>query len=104
MKREQRPNSWTKLGQKSFKLIRSPRIDSKELIPPDNPMPTGCLAPIDSLKIPARVCNVNIVHGNLTFENSTRLCPETSTKLYVHEFGSRNNEFFISTASHVTLW
>jgi hypothetical protein len=28
------------------------------------------------------VCNVNIVYGNLS-----RLCPETSTKLYVHEFG-----------------
>jgi hypothetical protein len=33
------------------------------------------------------VCNVNIVYGNLKYENSSRLCPETSTKLYVHEFG-----------------
>ncbi len=48
-----------------FKLLRSPRIDSKEPIPPDcvcslagrydNPIPTRFLAPIDSLKIPAQI-------------------------------------------------
>jgi hypothetical protein len=33
------------------------------------------------------VFNVNIVYGNLKSEDSQdRLCPETSTKLYVHEF------------------
>ncbi len=31
-------------------------------------------------------CNVNIVYGNLKSENS-QVCIETSTKLYVHEFG-----------------
>ncbi len=47
-----------------FKLLRSPRIDSKEPIPPGcvlcslagryyNPIPTRFLAPIDCLKIPA---------------------------------------------------
>ncbi len=33
------------------------------------------------------LCNLNIIYGNLKSENSQRLCPETSTKLYVHEFG-----------------
>ncbi len=33
------------------------------------------------------VCNVNIVYGNLSSEKLARLCPENSTKLYVHEFG-----------------
>jgi hypothetical protein len=33
------------------------------------------------------VCNVNIVYENLKSENVSRLCPETATKLYVHEFG-----------------
>ncbi len=32
------------------------------------------------------VCNVNIVYGNLKYENSQYDAPETSTKLYVHEF------------------
>jgi hypothetical protein len=45
-----------------FKLLRSPRIDSTEPIPPgcvpwraayDNLIPTRFLAPIDCLKIPA---------------------------------------------------
>ncbi len=40
-----------------FKLLKSPRIDSKKSIPPagryDNPIPTRFLAPIDCLKIPA---------------------------------------------------
>ncbi len=43
------------------KLLRSPRIDSKEPIPPgcvawrtcDNPIPTRFLAPIDCLTLPA---------------------------------------------------
>ncbi len=39
---------------------------------------------ISGLKL---VCNVNIVYGNL---KSERLCPETSTKLYVHEFGFKS--------------
>jgi hypothetical protein len=48
-----------------FKLLRSPRIYSKEPIPPgcvawlagqyDNPIPTRFLAPIDCLKIPAHL-------------------------------------------------
>jgi hypothetical protein len=34
------------------------------------------------------VCSVNIVHGNLKLENSQDYaCPETSIKLYIHEFG-----------------
>ncbi len=45
-----------------FKLLRNPRIDSKEPIPPgcvdwgnwyDNPILARSLAPIDCLKIPA---------------------------------------------------
>jgi hypothetical protein len=32
------------------------------------------------------ICNVNIVYGNLMSEKS-RLCPETSNKLYFQEFG-----------------
>jgi hypothetical protein len=35
------------------------------------------------------VCNVNIVYGNLKSENFQDYGPETSTKLYVHEFGFR---------------
>ncbi len=31
------------------------------------------------------VCNVNIVYGISSLR--TRICPETSSKLYVHEFG-----------------
>jgi hypothetical protein len=43
-----------------FKLLRSPRIDSKEPINSlvgryDNPIPTRSLAPIDCLKIPAQI-------------------------------------------------
>jgi hypothetical protein len=38
------------------------------------------------------VCNVNNVYGNLKSENSPEYaCPETSTKLYVHEFSFRKN-------------
>jgi hypothetical protein len=36
------------------------------------------------------VCNINIIYGNLKSEKLTRLCPETSTKLYVHEFSFKN--------------
>jgi hypothetical protein len=43
------------------------------------------------------VCNINIVYRNLKFKNS-RLCPETSTKLYVHEFG------FCSGSTDLGLW
>jgi hypothetical protein len=42
----------------------------------NNPIPTRCLAPMDFLKIPA-----------LEVWELSRLCPETSTKLQVHEFG-----------------
>jgi hypothetical protein len=35
------------------------------------------------------VCNINIVNGNLKFENSQDNAPETSTKLHGHEFGFR---------------
>jgi hypothetical protein len=49
-----------------LKLLKSPRIDSKESLPPvygmygslagryDNPIPTRFLAPTDCLKIPAQ--------------------------------------------------
>ncbi len=34
------------------------------------------------------VCNINIVYGNLKSEKSQDyVCPETSTKLFFHEFG-----------------
>jgi hypothetical protein len=33
------------------------------------------------------VCNVHIVYGYLKSEKLSRLFPETSSKLYVHEFG-----------------
>jgi hypothetical protein len=46
------------------------------LPPPPHPSKSG-------LKL---VCTVNIVYENLKSENS-RLCPETSAKLYIHEFG-----------------
>ncbi len=49
-------------------------------LPPPPPPPSK-----SGLKL---VCNVNTVCGNLKSENS-RLCTETSTKLYVHEFGFR---------------
>jgi hypothetical protein len=56
-----------------FKLLKGPRIDSKESIPPacsltgrnDNPLPTRFLAPIDCLKIPALE----------TFRNSYKVHP-----------------------------
>jgi hypothetical protein len=50
------------------KLVRSPRLDSKEAIPPacvaswgryDNPIPTRFLASIDYLKIPALLVTCN---------------------------------------------
>jgi hypothetical protein len=38
------------------------------------------------------VCDVNIVYGNLKCEKEfSRLCPETSTKLSVYEFGFRSD-------------
>jgi hypothetical protein len=52
----------TDLRAQIFKLPRSPRVDSKESIPPayvatrvgyDNPIPNRFLAPIDCFKIPA---------------------------------------------------
>ncbi len=57
---------------RSFKLVRNPRLDSKESIPPacvaswgryDNPIPTRFLASIDCLKIPALLvtCNVTVL-------------------------------------------
>jgi len=36
------------------------------------------------------VCNVNIVYKKPQVGELSRLCPETSTKLYVHEFGFRS--------------
>jgi hypothetical protein len=48
----------------NFKLLRSPRIDSKESIPPDyvagydNHIPIRFLATIDCSKIPAQICTI----------------------------------------------
>ncbi len=44
------------------KLLRSPRIGSKE--PYDNPIPTRFLAPIDCLKIPAQ--DIEEIDDNMT--------------------------------------
>jgi hypothetical protein len=41
------------------------------------------------------VCNVNIVYINLKHGEHSKLCPETSTKFYVHEFGIRNESLLI---------
>jgi hypothetical protein len=66
----QRPNSWTQLDKSlmSFRPCYS-----------QSPLLTG-------LKL---IFNANIVYGNLKSENSQSQ-QETSTKLYVHEFGIRD--------------
>ncbi len=45
------------------------------------------------------VCNVNIVYKKPQVGELSRLCPETSTKLYVHEFG-----FWTRPQAKQTVW
>ncbi len=66
------------IGTKVFKSF--PPCYSQSYLPTDFTPPALSKG---SLKL---VCNVNIVYGNLKSENF-QIIPETSTKLYVHEFG-----------------
>jgi hypothetical protein len=66
---DQRPNSWTQLGQKSLEFS-----SLLFTVTSTDPSKSG-------LKL---VCNANIVSQVCEL---SRLCPETSTKLYGNEFG-----------------
>ncbi len=67
-------------GDKSLKNFPPCHPQSSPLITDFTPSSMGK----SGLKL---VCNVNIVYGNLTSEDSQRLCPEISTKFCVHKFG-----------------
>ncbi len=71
----------------NFKLLRSPRIDSKEPIPPgwkvryDNLTPTRLKAPIDCLKIPAQAVHLFLMkssHKILCDHIYIRICLKVS--------------------------
>jgi hypothetical protein len=49
------------------------------------------------------VCNVNIIYGKPQVWELSRSCPETSTTLYVHEFGFRTIVSVISQPLSVAL-
>ncbi len=66
--------NWDKSFKKPLCYSQSPLLTD----PPPPPHEQSCLK---------LVCNVNIVYGNLKSENC-QVRPETSTKLYVHEFVS----------------
>jgi hypothetical protein len=75
-------NHWTLLGQKSLEFIFLLfTVTSTK----------GFYSPPLSKSGLKLVCNVSIAYGNITSDLKIRLCPETSTKLYVHKFGFWNS-------------
>jgi hypothetical protein len=70
--------NWDKILKRSFPPCFSQSPVLTDFTPPPPPPDKT------DLKL---VCNVNVVYRNLKSEIAQDLCPETSTKLYVHEFG-----------------
>ncbi len=75
-----RPNSWTQLGQKSSLLFT---VTSTIAILTSPPPPH--LSEIANWFEPGLWCK-HCIREPQVWELFLRLCPETSTKLYIHEF------------------